>query len=93
MAIGERVKRSALELLGDPRVVRLLQRREVTNALISLVKGVGRVQATASGVARATARTLGTAPATELADLERRVARLEEEARRVARRLADDEKA
>jgi hypothetical protein len=91
VGIRETAKKRATEWLGDPRVVRFLQDPRVANALVSLVKGVGRVQTAVRAQQISLARRVGMAPLHQLEEIQRRLDRLEEEARRLARRVEDDE--
>ncbi len=92
MGLRDTVKQRAALLATDPRVVRVLQSPRLANALISLVKGVGRLQAGGREQLATMAHRFGWAPRHELKELERRLQRAEEENSRLARRLADVEK-
>ena len=91
MGLRERAKRRVGALLGDRRVVRLLQSPHVSNGLISLVKGVGRARTVLRDQQVALARRLGMVPVSEVLELRGRLERAEEEMRRLARRVSQDE--
>jgi hypothetical protein len=91
VSIRETLRQRAFELMGDPRVVKLMQNPAVAGGLVSVVKGVGRVRGVVLDQQRRVAKTLGFAPQQELEELQRRLARVEDEARRLARRVDEDE--
>jgi len=91
MGVGEQARQRVEALLGDRRVVALLQSPRVSKGLISLVKGVGRVRAVLRDRQVALARRLGMAPLSEVVELRVRLERAEEEVRRLERRVSLDE--
>lgn len=79
----EKVRTRMLELLGDPRVLKVLQSERFVDSLASLLRVPGAVNEFTEKQAERLASSLGMASARRVRELERRVEDLEVALRRL----------
>ena len=77
VTLKDDIKQRGLQLLSDPRVLRLLQSEEFVGAMTALMQLPGRVGDFTAEQSERFARRLGLASAAEVEELRHRVAKLE----------------
>jgi DNA-binding transcriptional regulator YiaG len=87
MSIKDEVKRRGLELMGDPRVAKLMQNEQVMKAMMTLVQVPGKVNTFTTEQTERFAKTMRLATAQEVKDLRRQVKLLDAEVARLKKRL------
>jgi hypothetical protein len=88
MGLKDDVKRKGLELLSDPRFLKLMQNEQFMKAMTTLVQVPGKVNHFTSEQTERFAKTMHLATAHEMKDLERTVKKLEGEIARLNQKLA-----
>lgn len=89
MGIKDDMKRKGLELMGDPRVAKLMQNEQVMRAMMTLVQVPGKVNTFTTEQTERFAKTMRLATAQELKDLRRAVKNLEADVARLKKQLED----
>ena len=89
MGIKDDVKKKGLELMGDPRVAKLMQNEQVMRAMMTLVQVPGKVNTFTTEQTERFAKTMRLATAQELKDLKRTVKNLEADVARLKKQLED----
>ncbi len=89
MSIKDDVKRRGLQLIGDPRVAKLMQNEQVMKAMMTLVQVPGKVNTFTTEQTERFAKTMRLATAQELKDLKRSVKNLEAEVARLKKQLGN----
>jgi hypothetical protein len=89
MGIKDDMKRKGLELMGDPRVAKLMQNEQVMRAMMTLVQVPGKVNTFTTEQTERFAKTMRLATAQELKDLRRTVKNLEADVARLKKQLED----
>jgi predicted nucleic acid-binding Zn-ribbon protein len=89
MSIKDEVKKKGLQLMGDPRVARLMQNEQVMRAMMTLVQVPGKVNTFTTEQTERFAKTMRVATAQELKDLKRTVKNLEAEVSRLRKQIDD----
>lgn len=87
MGIKDDVKRRGLQLMGDPRVAKLMQNEQVMRAMMTLVQVPGKVNTFTTEQTERFAKTMRLATSQELKDLKRTVKTLEAEVARLKKQL------
>jgi hypothetical protein len=89
MGIKDDMKKKGLELMGDPRVAKLMQNEQVMRAMMTLVQVPGKVNTFTTEQTERFAKTMRLATAQELKDLKRTVKNLEADVARLKKQLDD----
>ena len=89
MGIKDEMKKKGLQLMGDPRVSKLMQNEQVMRAMMTLVQVPGKVNTFTVEQTERFAKTMRLATAQELKDLKRSVKNLEAEVARLKKQLDD----
>jgi RPA family protein len=89
MSIKDEVKKKGLQLMGDPRVAKLMQNEQVMRAMMTLVQVPGKVNTFTTEQTERFAKTMRVATAQEVKDLKRTVKNLEAEVSRLRKQIDD----
>jgi len=89
MGIKDDMKKKGLELMGDPRVAKLMQNEQVMRAMMTLVQVPGKVNTFTTDQTERFAKTMRLATAQEVKDLKRTVKNLEADVARLKKQLDD----
>jgi hypothetical protein len=89
MGIKDDMKRKGLELMGDPRVAKLMQNEQVMRAMMTLVQVPGKVNTFTTEQTERFAKTMRLATSQEVKDLKRTVKNLEADVARLKKQLED----
>lgn len=87
MGIKDDMKKKGLQLMGDPRVAKLMQNEQVMRAMMTLVQVPGKVNTFTVEQTERFAKTMRLATAQELKDLKRSVKNLEADVARLRKQL------
>ena len=87
MSIKDEVKKKGMQLMADPRVLKLMQNEQFMKAMMTVVQVPGKVNTFTTEQAERFAKTARVATAQEVKDLKRRVKSLEGEVARLKKRL------
>lgn len=79
MSLKKKVMKKGLELIGDPRVAKLMADPRVMKAVVAAMSVPGKVSALATEQAEKIAKAMALATGEEVDDLKRQVRRLEDE--------------
>lgn len=82
-AIKKTILKQGMKLMGDPRVVKLMQDERVMKALMQAMNVPGKVQSFGTEQVEKIAKAMSLATEDEVNDLKRQVRRLEEELARL----------
>ena len=89
MTIRDQVRQKGLELLSDPRVMKLMQNEQFMKAMMTVVQVPGKVNAFTTEQTERFAHSMNLATAQELKDLRRHVRNLEDEVVRLKKQIED----
>jgi predicted nuclease with TOPRIM domain len=84
-SIKKALVQQGLKLMGDPRVVKLMQDERVLRAVMQMMNVPGKVQSFTSENVERLAKAMSLATEDEVNDLKRQIRRLEEEVSRLER--------
>lgn len=87
MSIKDEVKKKGLQLMGDPRVAKLMQNEQFMKAMMTVVQVPGKVNTFTEEQTERFASMMNLATAKELKDLKRQVKKLEGEVERLKKKL------
>ncbi len=87
MGIKDEVRKKSLQLMGDPRVAKLMQNEQFMKAMMTVVQVPGKVNNFTTEQTERFANTMRLATAQELKDLKRQVKNLESEVARLQKKL------
>jgi RPA family protein len=87
MSIKDEVKKKGLQLMGDPRVAKLMQNEQVMRAMMTIVQVPGKVNTFTTEQTERFAKTMRVATAQEVKDLKRTVKNLEAEVSRLRKQI------
>jgi hypothetical protein len=87
MSIKDEVKKKGLQLMGDPRVAKLMQNEQVMRAMMTIVQVPGKVNTFTTEQTERFAKTMRVATAQEFKDLKRTVKNLEAEVARLRKQV------
>jgi hypothetical protein len=88
VSIKDDVKKKGLQMMSDPRVLKLMQNPQVMKALMTMVQVPGKVNAFTNEQAERFAVTMKLATAAEAKELGKRLTKAEKELEKLAQRLA-----
>lgn len=88
MSLKDKVRQKSMEMMGDPRMLKLMQNEQFMKAMSVLMQVPGKVNTFTSEQTDRFARTLNLATEQELKDLTRKVKSLEGEVARLKEKLA-----
>ncbi len=83
MSLKDTVRKKGLELMGDPRVLKLMQNEQFMKAMMSVVQVPGKVNTFTEEQTERFAKMMRLVSETEHKDLQRRVKKLEAEIERL----------
>jgi hypothetical protein len=86
MTIRDQMRKKGLELMSDPRVLKLMQNEQFMRAMSTVFSVPGKVNAFTTEQTERFARTMNLATAQQMKDLQRKVRNLEEEIERLKKR-------
>lgn len=89
MSIKDDVKKKGMQLMSDPRVLKLMQNEQFMRAMMTVVQVPGKVNTFTTEQTERFAKTMRVATAQETKDLRRHVENLEAEVERLRNRLED----
>jgi len=89
MGITDEVKKRSLQLMGDPRVAKLMQNEQFMKAMMTFMQVSGKVNSFTTEQTERVARTMRLATAQEVKDLRRTVKNLEAEVARLKKQLEE----
>ena len=87
MGIKDTVRKKSMELMGDPRVLKLMQNEQFMKAMMTVVQVPGKVNTFTTEQTERFAKSMRLATADELKTLKRQVKSLEAEVARLKKRL------
>jgi hypothetical protein len=87
MSIKDEVKKKGLQLMGDPRVAKLMQNEQFMKAMMTVVQVPGKVNTFTTEQTERFAKSMRLATADEMKTLKRQVKSLEAEVGRLKKRL------
>ena len=87
MGIKDNVKKKGLELMGDPRVAKLMQNEQFMKAMMTIVQVPGKVNTFTTEQTERFAKTMRLATADEVKSLKRQVKSLEADVARLKKKL------
>jgi hypothetical protein len=87
MSIKDQVKKHGLQLLGDPRVAKLMQNEQFMRAMMTVVQVPGKVESFTTEQTERFAKAMRLATADEVKDLRRQVKNLEADLARLRKKL------
>ncbi len=88
MSLKDKVRQKSMEMMGDPRMLKLMQNEQFMKAMSVLMQVPGKVNTFTNEQTDRFARTLNLATEQELKDLTRKVKSLEGEVARLKEKLA-----
>ncbi|MBX3183079.1 MAG: hypothetical protein KIT72_17170 [Polyangiaceae bacterium] len=86
MSLKDTVRKKGLELMGDPRVLKLMQNEQFMKAMMTVVQVPGKVNTFTEEQTERFAKMMRLVSETEHKDLQRRVKKLEAEIERLKAR-------
>jgi predicted site-specific integrase-resolvase len=87
MGIKDQVKKKGLQLLGDPRVAKLMQNEQFMRAMMTVIQVPGKVETFTTEQTERFAKMMRVATSDEVKDLKRQVKNLEAEVARMKKKL------
>lgn len=87
MSIKDEVKKRGLQLLGDPRVAKLMQNEQFMRAMMTVIQVPGKMEHFTSEQTERFAKMMRVATADEVKDLKRQVKTLESEVAKLKKKL------
>lgn len=88
-SIKKTLMKQGMKLMGDPRLVKLMQDERVMKAVMQMMNVPGKVQSFTNEQVEKLAKAMSLATEDEVKDLKRQVRRLEEEVARLEKRKTD----
>ncbi len=92
MGIKDKVKKRGLELMGDPRVIKLMQNEQFMKAMMTVVQVPGKVETFTVEQTTRFAKNMRLATAEDHKTLKRQVKNLEAEVAKLKKQLAAPKK-
>ncbi len=89
MSLKDAARKKSMELMSDPRVMKLMQNEQFMKAMMVVVQVPGKVNTFTSDQQERFARSMNLTPANQVEDLKRQTKRLEGEVKRLAARVAE----
>lgn len=89
MSLKDEVKRKGLQLMSDPRVLKLMQNEQFMKAMMAVVQVPGKVNSFTTEQTERFASTMRLATAQDVKDLKRTVKNLEAEVARLRKRVEE----
>jgi RPA family protein len=89
MSIKDEVKKKGLQLMSDPRVIKLMQNEQFMKAMMAVVQVPGKVNTFTTEQTERFASTMRLATAQEVKELKRTVKNLEADVARLRKRLEE----
>lgn len=87
MSIKDEVRKRGLQLLGDPRVAKLMQNEQFMRAMMTVIQVPGKVEHFTSEQTERFAKMMRVATADEVKDLRRQVKTLEAEVAKLKKKI------
>lgn len=87
MSIKDEVKKKGLQLMSDPRVIKLMQNEQFMKAMMAVVQVPGKVNTFTTEQTERFASTMRLATAQDVKELKRTVKNLEADVARLRKRL------
>lgn len=87
MTIKDEVKKKSLQLMSDPRVLKLMQNEQFMKAMMTVVQVPGKVNTFTTEQAERFAKSMKLATAQDAKELKRQVKQLQDEVARLKKRL------
>jgi hypothetical protein len=89
MSIADEMKKRGLQLMSDPRVLKLMQNEQFMKAMMAVMQGVGKVNSFTTEQTERFAKSMRLATSQEVKDLKRTVKNLENEVARLRKQIED----
>lgn len=89
MKLKDKVRQKGMELMADPRMMKLMKNEQVMKAMMTVVQVPGRVNAFTTDQQQRFARAMNLATAQEYKDLARKAKSLEGEVGRLKKKLEE----
>ena len=89
MSIADEMKKRGLQLMSDPRVLKLMQNEQFMKAMMAVMQGVGKVNSFTTEQTERFAKSMRLATSQEVKDLRRTLKNLENEVARLRKQLDD----
>ncbi|MEZ4375383.1 MAG: hypothetical protein AB7S68_20955 [Polyangiaceae bacterium] len=89
MGIKDTVRKKSMELMGDPRVLKLMQNEQFMKAMMTVVQVPGKVNTFTEEQTERFASMMNLATSKDLKDLKRQVKKLEGEVERLKKKLEE----
>jgi hypothetical protein len=87
MSIADEMKKRGLQLMSDPRVLKLMQNEQFMKAMMAVVQGVGKVNSFTTEQTERFAKSMRLATSQEVKDLKRTLKNLENEVARLRKQV------
>ncbi len=87
MGIKDSVRKKSMELMGDPRVMKLMQNEQFMKAMMTVVQVPGKVNTFTTEQTERFAKSMRLGTAQEVKDLQRKVKSLESDVEWLTKRL------
>lgn len=87
MGIKDTVRKKSMEMMGDPRVLKLMQNEQFMKAMMSVVQVPGKVNTFTEEQTERFAKMMNLVSAQEFKDLKRQTKKLENEVERLKKQL------
>lgn len=87
MRLADEVKKRGMQLMGDPRVAKLMQNEQIMKALMTFMEVSGKVNTFTNEQSERLARTMRLATAHEVKELRRTLKNLEAEVTRLRKQV------
>ena len=89
MSIKDEVKKKGLQLMSDPRVIKLMQNEQFMKAMMAVVQVPGKVNTFTTEQTERFASTMRLATAQEVKELKRTIKNLEADVARLRKRVEE----
>jgi hypothetical protein len=89
MSIADEMKKRGLQLMSDPRMLKLMQNEQFMKAMMAFMQVSGKVNSFTTEQSERFARSMRLATAREVKDLKRNLKNLENEVARLRKQLED----
>jgi hypothetical protein len=87
MSIADEMKKRGLQLMSDPRVLKLMQNEQFMKAMMAVMQGVGKVNSFTTEQTERFAKSMRLATSQEVKDLKRTLKNLENEVARLRKQV------
>ncbi len=87
MSIKDEVKKKSLQLMSDPRVLKLMQNEQFMKAMMTVVQVPGKVNTFTTEQSERFAKSMKLATAQDAKDLKRQVKQLQDEVARLKKQV------